>query len=157
MTTVAYKGGVMACDSAYTYNDRIISKMTKIRRTAGGCLFGSAGGGDSRELEILVDCIERPEQLPTAEELRLNSDQEGLLVFPDGHMFLLIVCQGDTDEPGIIDIQGFDGFAIGSGGMLARAAMLQGATAWRAIEIAIQLDINSHNPVHTLEFPLASL
>lgn len=157
MTTVAYKGGVMACDSAYTYNDRIISKMTKIRRTAGGCLFGSAGGGDSRELEILVDCIERPEQLPTAEELRLNSDQEGLLVFPSGRMFLLLVCQGDTDEPGIVEIEGFDGFAVGSGGALARAAMLAGASAAQALVVAIELDINSHNPVHTLEFPLATL
>src|SRR5271154_552727 len=101
----------MACDSAYTYNDRLISKMTKIRRTEGGCLFGCAGGGDSRELELLMEVIDRPEQLPAAATLQLNSDQEGLIVFPGGRMFLLIVCQEDSGEPGVVEIEGFDGFA----------------------------------------------
>lgn len=158
MTTIAYKKGVMACDSAYTYNDMVVSKMTKIKMTSAGCLFGSAGGSDARRLEDLVDGVFDPSQLPTVDQLlELEGDQDGLLVFPSGRVFLLCACINANDpDAGVTEIVGYDSFAIGTGGPVARAAMRAGASPTEAIEIACELDINSREPVHVLNFPLES-
>lgn len=143
----------MACDSAITSNDILISKQTKIRRTTAGCLFGCAGAGDSRDFETVIDLIERPEQLPHTEDMISGfAHLDGLLVFPDGRMFVLSVRrESDAEEAGICEILGFDGYAIGSGGDIARAAMLAGASVQRAVEIAIEMNSCSGPPVHTLK------
>lgn len=144
----------MACDSAITSNDVVISKQIKIRRTTAGCLFGSAGKGDERAFEALVDPIDRPEQLPDVEALTQGAAElDGLLVFPDGRIFLVCVrpCK-DADTAGVIEIIGFDGYAIGSGGDMARAAMMAGASAVRAVEIVAEVDTASRPPVHQLDF-----
>jgi ATP-dependent protease HslVU (ClpYQ) peptidase subunit len=142
----------MACDSAHTSNDVVISKQTKIRKTAGGCLFGCAGIGDDRDLVARLDPVERPEQLPSTEELIEGyAHLDGLLVFPDGRMFL--VCarrESAAEEAGVQEIVGFDGYAIGSGGDIARGAMMAGLSASQAVWVAIQLDTCSGEPIHCL-------
>lgn len=158
MTTIAYRDGVMASDSCWSYNDSVSTLQTKMVRCSSGGILGSAGGMDSRTLEVLLDKVKTPAQMPSYEALgAIRQDYLGLLVLPKGRIFK-ICCTG-------VDPSNWDGtndaeygmweiskafMAIGSGAAIALGHMTgTNRTAYQAVHAACAWDIYSKPPVHT--------
>lgn len=155
MTTIAYKGGIMACDSCWTDDDLHETSQTKIVRLASGALLGGSGDNDSREIELLLDKVKTARHLPTRSLLAgLRSSFSGLLVLPNGAVFK--VSAGYDEKPRDADFGiwacGRRGMAAaGSGAHLAIGAMSAGKSAREAVAIACTWDINSRLPVHSMK------
>lgn len=159
MTVIAYRDGVMACDSCWSDNGTVSTLQTKMRRLSSGAILGSAGACDSRDVEALLDKIKTPVHLPTAEALsRMRLDYAGLIVFPRGPRIFKIVCtgieptnwDGERDhEYGLWEIA-FPFAAIGSGTKLAIGALSAGKSAKDAVAIACRWDLYCKLPVHVL-------
>jgi ATP-dependent protease HslVU (ClpYQ) peptidase subunit len=148
MTVVAYKDGVLACDSASTAENIVVDLQTKIRRLNGGCLYGVSGDCDDRKLVELLHGVTRAEDIPSQEILQeLHSELNVILVLPSGEVW--IVCAGEKDG-GAYPITA-DAVAVGSGDVVALAAMKAGASAERACEIACEMHAHCRAPVHTLK------
>ncbi|MGP1667415.1 MAG: hypothetical protein ACTS5I_16215, partial [Rhodanobacter sp.] len=80
MTTLAFRDGVMACDSQWTVGNIRGVHRTKIRRLKSGALLGFAGENDSRALERLLENAKSPKQLPMPKALHeLKQDLHGLI------------------------------------------------------------------------------
>lgn len=160
MTCIAYRSGVMACDSCWTYGSTQTVSHIKIKRLRSGALLGSAGDNDSRALETLLDTIKDPRKLPTRVQLaETKVEFMGLLALQSGGVW--IISTGKIDEQGfpVDDEEDFGvwpattmgGYAaVGSGGDYALAAMDAHATvtAERAVEIACRRNVNCRLPVH---------
>lgn len=143
MTTIAYRDGVMASDSRGYGGDRApVGSKTKIHRLPDGTLMGCssnapgqpeavfawyAGGADPREAPAFGDA-----------KFRL------LVVRPDGQSFL---GENSFYLSGPLDARFF---AVGSGQEYALGAMEAGASAVRAVEVAIKLDVWSDGEVRVL-------
>jgi hypothetical protein len=147
MTTIAYKDGVLACDSAWSDDGRITGLITKIRRFDTGVLYGGAGAADDRALLNLLYQVSDPNDLPPYEKFwEIQNNLSALVVFPDGRVFL--VETGD-DDCGVCPVDA--PAAIGSGKLLAIGAMDAGMGAIEAVEIACSRDCYSRGPVHSLK------
>lgn len=156
MTTIAYRDGVMACDSCWTYNDFQVASATKIYRIKGGALLGLAGDNDSRALMKMLATVKTPADLPTfADLVALKQNIAALLVFKTGRVFQLGANPpsekpDDDDESGVWEIT-LPFAAIGSGREIATTAMACGKSPSDAVRIACRFDINSRLPVHQLK------
>lgn len=152
MTTIAYRDGVMACDSCWASGGLQTTSLTKIDRLSSGALFGAAGDGDIRALLALIDKIKSPNKLPTKAELAATRcEATGIIAFKTGQVWMISVeKQGEHFEamvwPANRNIAG-----VGSGGELAVGAMAAGKNAAEAVRIACRYDINSRPPVHSVK------
>jgi ATP-dependent protease HslVU (ClpYQ) peptidase subunit len=159
MTTIAYKAGVMACDSAWTCGGTVDTLTTKIERLSSGALLGMAGQNDGRALSALLDKVKTPAQLPDYETImNLRASLMALLVLPKGKIYKIETTvvspeNWSEDSPdgtfGLWEITGPIA-AVGSGGDLALAVMEAGKGAKDAVRIACKYDINSRLPIHTM-------
>jgi len=154
MTTIAYRDGIMACDSCWTCGDGTVDTLcTKIVRLSSGALLGSAGGNDSRTIERLLDRVKTPAAVPSYEELAaIRQDFIGLLVLPKGQIYKIAATAAQPDkcdecDLGAWQIHGLFA-AAGSGADLALGAMAAGKSAKEAVAIACRYDVNSRPPVH---------
>lgn len=139
MTTIAYRAGVMAGDTALTDRGVYCGQYRKIYRSDDGKLLGVCGClGTVADLRdwFIAGAEGDP---PTFKD----EDSEGLLVHPNGRAEWL------GPQRKRIDIDG-PFHAIGSGFQLAMGALHAGATAARALEIACELDIRTRGPVTIL-------
>ena len=160
MTTVAYRAGIMACDSCWTYGGDVDTLGTKIARLKSGALLGQAGDNDARHVIAMLASVKTEKQLPSYPELdAIRLDFMGLLVLPNKRMFKIATelkepahRDPEEDGPGVWEVEG-DFTAIGSGMAYAIGAMEAGANARQAVRIACRRDTNSRPPVHTLSFP----
>jgi ATP-dependent HslUV protease subunit HslV len=139
MSTIAYRAGVMAADTAVTAGgDRYCGTIRKIERI-GGCLIGCCGCVESNELFFRwwrEGC--RADRRPS-----LREGFAAIVVSPDG----TVTCWGDKLVPMRIDA---DFHADGSGADFAIGAMAAGATAEQAVMIACHFDTCSRAPVEVL-------
>jgi hypothetical protein len=155
VTTIAFDGKMMACDSCWTYGGTVDTLTTKISRLSSGGLFGTAGQNDSRSVVALVDKVKTPGQLPSYESLMaIRADVLGLLVLPKGRVYKIattIISPENWDEGmddyGLWEITG-PFAAVGSGGDSALVAMECGKNARDAVRIACKFDPNSRPPIH---------
>lgn len=153
MTTIAYKAGLMACDSCWTLSDMQVTSLSKIVRLSSGALLGQAGDNDGREMIFFLDKIKLERNLPTRKQLLdLRLEYAGLLVLPNGSIFKVTSREDPVDYK---DEVGFTPIsrkiaACGSGNELALGAMAAGKTAREAVAIACDFDINSRGPVHVM-------
>jgi 20S proteasome alpha/beta subunit len=130
MTTIAVKGGIMACDSRMAVADRYYVCDDKVIRI-GDCLVGAAG--DSGDIAQFMAWIKDRGEMPKLEDIdALVLDNKGLWHYTND-------CYGTRVVGGC--------WASGTGGQAAHAAMLCGKTAEEAVKIAIKCDINSGGPV----------
>lgn len=157
MTTIAYRNGVMACDSCWQPSHLQTTSLTKITKLTSGSLFGAAGDGDIRALLTLIDKIRLPSRLPSrAEFAMLKCDVEGILVFPRGQVIMISIAPGGADRNNLnhYEAQTWPAnrgiAAAGTGSELALGAMAAGKSPREAVAIACKFDINSRLPVHTL-------
>lgn len=158
MTCIAFRGGVMACDSCWSYGDTQVVSQIKIKRLTSGALLGQAGDNDARAMEILLDKIKDPRRLPSKVELAATKDAfMGLLALPKGGVWVIssgpvdeMGWPADTDEEyGVWPATTIGGFAaVGSGSDYALAAMHAGASAKLAVDIACKLNLSCRTPVH---------
>lgn len=158
MTTIAYRSGIMACDSCWSDGDMQAVSAIKIRRLSSGALLGEAGDNDCRAIYALLDKVKDPRKLPTRAELSATRvDFAGLLALPKGGVW--VIATGKVDETGfpVDDTADFGiwpattigGYAaVGSGAAYALSAMDAGATAKEAVVIACRRDLYSRPPVH---------
>jgi ATP-dependent protease HslVU (ClpYQ) peptidase subunit len=160
MTVIAYRSGIMASDSCWTYGSTQTVSHIKIKRLKSGALLGSAGDNDSRTLEALLDNVKAAEKLPSRAQLaECKVDFLGLLALPRGGVWVVATGKhddagypaDDEEDYGVWPATTMGGFAaVGSGGDHALAAMHAHAsvTAERAVEIACKMNINCRLPVH---------
>lgn len=150
MTTIAYRDKIMACDSQWTVGDIRGVSRTKIRRLRSGALLGMAGENDGRALEKLLDRVMSPKTLPLPKVLHeLKQDLHGLLVFPNGRIFVITtiaVTDNAAAESGIVEVSK-PYWAVGAGAHVAIGAMWAGKSAEEAVAAGIEFDPNSMGPV----------
>lgn len=162
MTCIAWRHGIMACDSCWSYGDTQVASAIKIKRLSSGALLGQAGDNDARGIETMLDKIKSPLKLPTKVEMATTKDSfMGLLALPKGGVY--IISCGPVDEQGfpVADMHDerddhgiwlattMGGYAaVGSGADYALSAMDAGADAKTAVEIAIRRNLSCRGPVH---------
>lgn len=161
MTTIAFRAGIMACDSCWTYYGTQVASAIKIKRLSSGALLGQAGDNDCRGIELLLDRIKDPRKLPTRAELTATRESfHGLLALPRGGVFCVATAKVDEsgfpvdgdEDIGVWLATTMGGYAaVGSGADYALAAMDAGASAREAVSIACRRDVFSRPPVHVLK------
>jgi ATP-dependent protease HslVU (ClpYQ) peptidase subunit len=135
MTTVAWRGEVLAADSALTCGN-MQGKFTKILRKR-GVAYGFCGDADA--VHTVMGLLSGGAH--HAELKRLKADLGILILTPEG-CFL-----SDQDMQPLKLENEF--WAIGSGAEYAMGAMAAGKSAAQAVEIACQFDPHSNGPVVT--------
>lgn len=138
MTTIAYRDGVIAADSLVCAGPMRAGSVTKVGRSASGHLGGAAGSMDNAAAFVAWLMSGAEGELPPR-----SADFDGLLVNPSGDVFYV------GEKGGPVAVSG-PFFAIGSGERFAVAAMEMGATAMRAVEVAVKYDVNSAAPIISL-------
>lgn len=154
MTTIAFDGKVLACDSCWADDEVQTVTRSKITRLPTGALYGGAGGFDDRELIELLKKVKKPDQLPTLAQLgAIRQTLRSILVLPSGRVFMLDTChiapgEAEASECGVVELDAPCG--VGSGAAFAVVAMEAGASAFDAVRLACKRDINSKEPIHRL-------
>ncbi len=138
MTTIVYRDGVMAGDTAATDRGCYCGEVAKVFRNDRGTLFGFAGC-----LADLARALPWFNEGADGDPPSFREDSEGLLVFADGRAEWL-GCNGKR-----VFVTGRF-FALGSGFKVAMGALAAGASAERAVEIACDMDIETRRPVMTV-------
>lgn len=164
MTIIAYRNGVMACDSCWaTYGTQTVSAI-KIMRLSSGALLGSAGDNDARAMYELLDKIKDPRKLPSRKELaETKLEYEGLIAFQKGGVWMISTGRHDDAgyplgddgseaseaDYGVWPATTMGGYAAcGSGADYALSAMDAGADARTAVVIACKRNTACRLPVH---------
>lgn len=136
MTTIIYRDGVMAGDTAVFDRGTYCGETRKVFRNEAGALLGVCG------------CMSALAQLRDwfmagadgdPPELK-DQDSEGLLIRPDGVAEWIGAGRKRIEMAGAY-------FAIGSGFHVAMGALAAGAPAIRAAEIACDLDNHTRRPI----------
>lgn len=149
MTTIAFKGAVLAADRQCTTGTRRMRVKSKLRRLKNGGLAG--GCGDAVMLMQFYDWLDDElDELPKswAEHEDMVDEIEVLVAFPGGEIFLY----NGAGYPVELDEQCY---AIGSGSDYALAQMEAGKSAAQAVEYAQTRDSGTGFGVETLTFPPA--
>lgn len=135
MTTIAYKNGTLASDSRVTKGGTIIADThRKVHRLRDGSLL--AWAGSVQDSEVMLKHLRKSLEVP------LLNDIEALMVRPDGSVELF---EGSM----WVKQKKAPHYALGSGDVYALAAMDAGASAKRAVQIAINRDTSSGGRVQT--------
>lgn len=147
MTTIAWRADTIVGDSATTEHGTLISLAPKVHKLKSGAIVGYAGDADSRALHAILEKVRKPADLPSVAKLReLKQDHAAIILFPSGKVFAIDVGNDKGDYCGICEIVA-DYYAIGSGGLVAMAAMAAGASAMKAVSIACDLDVHTKAPI----------
>lgn len=164
MTCIAWRNGIMSCDSCWEHNGTQVVSAIKIHRLASGALLGSAGDNDNRAIIELLDKIRDPKKLPSRGALaETKISFMGLIAFPKGGVWAVASgptdatgwpgrYDGDEEENGIWPLGTMGGYcAVGSGGDYALAAMdgHHSVSAAKAVEVACRRNLNCRPPVWT--------
>ncbi len=147
MTVIAYKDGVMACDSCWSDNGLVANSANKIVRLSSGGLLGEAGDSDTRDIIALLDKVKKAAQLPPREAIsKLGIDYAALLVLPDASLWH-VYADIEKKDYGLFPVR-LPFAAVGCGKQLAIGAMAAGASAVQAASIACQWDTMCRPPIH---------
>lgn len=153
MSTVAYKDGVIACDSQVSNGSEYQNGIMKIGRTR-RFLFGFAGrlGAMRPSYDWLLRIEDRytdimPEEFYRwSDELGLE-DEDGTILIADRSGNLWTITTGGYVVP---HPRRFE--AIGSGGAYSVGAMVFGASAVESVEVAKALDTGTSGQTFKLSF-----
>lgn len=139
MTTIVYRDGILAADTAVFDRGTYCGQATKIACAPDGSIGGGAGalGDVARFLDWLCDGKNGPAPEP------VDDCTECFWVDPDSRAWWAHKGSCATELKG-------DYFAIGSGFQLAMGALAMGATAIEAVNICCELDSMTRGPVITL-------
>ena len=138
MTTVVWRDGVLAADSRCMASGSIQpGNMTKIWRVKQRLVSGT---GDTHRIQMFLRWVQKGATGKTPE---MGDDSNGILIEPNGVV---------REFEGVGEISSGDApfYAWGSGMPAALAALYMGATAERAVEIAILVDPRSGGATQSL-------
>lgn len=130
MTTIAYRDGVLAADTATWINDgnvRCPGRTGKLRRLSDGSLY--SGAGASAQIEEFGNWLESgcKGDKPKADDISvLHIRLDGTIVLYAGELERVA---GEAPF-----------YAVGSGASAALGAMMAGASAAEAVRIAMEVD-----------------
>lgn len=152
MTTIAFKDGVMACDSKCTDGfGAFLTRSQKIYRLPNNSLLGTAGDADARDvMDILGKATTK--KLPTRKELaETETGFAGLWAFPNGKLYGVYIYAHEMGQSAewssqIVEIEERIA-AVGSGEQFAIGAMAAGRSAAEAVAISCRYDSYSQGPV----------
>lgn len=139
MTTIAYRGGVLAADSRLTVDNgsgsrkHTCRKLFRKRVTEGKKSFDVviATAGESSPGMVFVDWYGTGKPVPDL-FLHLGGDFLCLVLTPSGLFEYDVYCRGELIEE--------DFYAVGSGAQAALAAMHCGKSAIEAVRVAARID-----------------
>lgn len=157
MTTIAFDGKTMACDSCWTCGGTVDTLTTKIVRLSSGGILGCAGQNDSRPVIQLLDKVKTPAQIPSYDSIMsIRASILGLFVLPKGRVYKIATTitspenwEEGMEDFGIWEITG-PFAAVGSGGDMALAALECGKPSKDAVRVACKYDPNSRPPIHVV-------
>lgn len=140
MTTIAWDGKNVAADRRVLNGNLLCAPETKIKQVNlvghGNCI--AVGAGHCGAIVRMIERLEKGEQLTkdaeNEEGILVVFDDKSITIYSDGHKY-----DHPIGEP----------CAWGSGAELARGAMIAGADAKQAIEIASKVDIYTGDGVDT--------
>ncbi|KAB0556220.1 hypothetical protein [Pantoea stewartii] len=152
MTTIAWDGSTLASDSQSTSNDVIctlneqkIFTPTEKQWSVNGEVVLAVGTAGDCGIELqLFEMMEAG--LTHKSQFTPEPSFTALAVTGKGRMWIISKNTGDAHAS--ISLQ-LDGYATGSGGMIARAAMHCGKDAIGAVEVATQLDVFSGGKIQS--------
>lgn len=141
MTTVAYRDGVLAADRLATLGDvrhAVSAKLTDLG--SDGALAITGNVGDAGKLRDWLQTDRTSPRPDVGKEGRLiHVSVEGVVtIYEDGGSFVIKPIDGG-------------GLAWGSGAAAATAAMLMGADAVRAVEIASMVDVYTGEGIESID------
>lgn len=135
MTTIAYKDGILAADSAVTYSGTYQGSTRKIFASKQGGLVAACG--DLTALAVVKRWVE--EKHCKGDIPETSAEYSALWVKPNGEVYVVEHREAvKIDAPFI---------ANGSGADIATGAMAFGATADQAVHIAACFDTSSAAPI----------
>lgn len=157
MTVIAYKAGIMACDSlcADIESGSTWFKGNKIYRTKAGALVGCSGSADSRTVVALVNNVKRGAQMPSAAAFGATRCESSgiLIVLPDGEVWCAnIVLNEEAQEwqADVCRITGMNGYGVaGCGADMAMMAMKCGKSAKEAVALTCEMNAFCRPPIYT--------
>lgn len=138
MTTIAYRGGVLASDTQMT-DGNIKSSGRKLHYVKDKAAWVGVAGAvcDCQKfLRWFADVAEEDEEFDEDED-----DFVALVMYDDGK----VECWTADLKKDVLEVGEF--YAIGSGGPAALAAMHMGADARKAVETAARVDLNTGGDV----------
>ena len=142
MTTIAYRDGVLAADTAMARGGTLYpGSITKIVRASNGCLAGAAGTAGYNGAFLRWALAGMEGDPPTAKQDDRDCDT-GIIFRPDGSVVLYEPTGWFETHPGV--------YAIGSGREFALGAMRAGADAEQAVMAAAAHDPYTGVPVTVL-------
>ncbi len=142
MTTIVYRDGILAADSAINSDDVMVGTMRKIVAVGDVGFLALAGTIGPGIMEI-SEWLSRWPELGEAPECVKKSEVCGLFAMKSG--LLLQIDGGKPYE------MAAPFFAEGSGKLIALGALAMGATAEQAVDIAIRYDNKSGGPTQTVK------
>lgn len=142
MTTVVYKGGVLAADRRVTELNHIHGTTRKIFKLT-HCMIGFCG--DFVEIQKVLEWV-KGGFVGSPPELRKDAEVDAIYVDNSGNGFYI-------QSPDFI-LQPLDTpyMAIGSGAMYAKGAMAAGKSAVEAVKIAMIFDANTGGGVDSIRW-----
>lgn len=160
MTTIAYKDGVIACDSRTSFGGLTFAgaSQQKVFKTKGGYL-GTAGDANQRDKEWALPVKDKETFLIFLEHMaELEFDIQALFVADKNKNQVLYGYTNKEEGAGdfefgtcVFDLEEGHGYAIGSGQLAASVAMYCGCTAEQAVEVAAKFDTRTDDRVKTYE------
>ena len=140
MTTIAWTGLEVAADTRCTAGDLILQSPTEKLTKHKGVIYCLAG--NFAQAQAVVDWLKRGAD--PSEEPTFTDPEFGVLVIKDyvtGYIFVNELLSAPAGPP----------ITMGTGDAIAMGAILAGASAEKAVEIACKLDPNSGPPVQVMK------
>jgi hypothetical protein len=149
MTTIVYRGGILAGDSCHNQEDsegnswcyRLANKLSVTKHV----VYGTSGDADSPAFMQMLDRLKTPADFPAYKEREQFEGVRAIVCFKGGEVFS---CEdGELSE--------FDGTAdfaaIGSGRKFALGALLRDASAIEAVLTSSQICSHTRPPVYAFD------
>lgn len=134
MTTIAYKDGIMAADTAATSGNAKLLGVTKIAKHKDGLLCGGAGTLVTiAQIMRTLHTFKGYDDIVAAVNDMMDEDSQFLLADQRGRVFII-------EAGGIAQVR-TKFISIGTGSAYAMAAMHMGADAKEAVQVARKFDI----------------
>jgi len=148
VTTIAFRGGVLAGDSCHNQEDkegnswcyRLANKLTVNKHVA----YGTSGDADSPGFFEMLAKLKSPGDFPPWSVRETFEDVRALVCFRSGEVY---TCEdGELSEFGDGDYA-----AIGSGRKFALGAMIRGASAVEAVFAACSICNHTRPPIYAFD------
>lgn len=149
MTTIVYKDGTLATDSRLSASGTLLSdsNVKAVRTTK----HMAAASGDAGLCDLFLEWARNdfnekakpdvPHTIDVDDFEGMRWDKKGNLTIYNGTLLPIYIGQVEH-------------YTSGSGGDIAKGALLMGASAIRAVEVAKQVDMNSGGPVQVFSFKI---